>query len=220
MRFTVKFNTCTKAGTHINGLTNSYGMDYVRAVKEEYPELLHVPVEDITLDSSCPSFIRGIYGITVPQTALDLSVPIQKTFAAVNTVVIYVPDGFLGKYYKYKLSKFPVMRKGWFGKSIVDRYVYDVSSYMDDDSLLKDWISAGCPTHWGVTDSDFDEDGRFDFTVVFDSNRTSTFTGRTLYDVLLQLIDRDRDYIEPGEGIYTALSSVIAAVRRNKDTDK
>lgn len=215
MNFVIKFKTCTAEGMHVIGLTNSYGMDYVRYIQEIYPELIDVPISDITLDTSCPAFQRGAYTLIVPQESLDEYPRVQRRFSAVNYIDVYVPDGFLGQFYRHRISqRTPVSYKTWYGMKRISHYTYMIDRHMNDRELLQSWISAGCPLKWNVTDEDFTDVGDYysTYKVSYVNHKQGTlYKAHSMYDVLLHIIhDSDRNRYEDAnsDGIYQALKDV------------
>lgn len=136
MRFFIKFKAPDKRKLIIN-ITNSAGTDIIKDVCEQLGK--QIKPSNIDINTSCP-IDESSYMMTVPDDYVYNITP----FAAVDTIVVNVPEGFIGKYWEMVINQSK--------ESIFKAAKYTVYYELNKIALLDDFIAAGCPANWEVAD--------------------------------------------------------------------
>ena len=136
MKFFIKFKAPDKRKLIIS-ITNSAGTDIIKDVCEQIGK--NIKPSNIHVNTSCKIDESNLL-MTVP----DNYVYDIHTFAAVDAIVVNVPEGFIGKYWEMIIDQSR--------ESLFKATQYNVYYKLNKTALLDDFIADGCPTNWNISD--------------------------------------------------------------------
>ncbi len=209
MLFTINFATPNRDDAHIRGLTDTCGMHYMQYLKYKYKVLRNVPMKEIHIDITCPSFMYSIYSIHVAEDIMDASKVLCDVFATRCAVNVCVPDGFLSRYYIEKVVRSTYYNKVPWYKIQKQPHAYTVKYRMDNHSLLMDWIESKCALRWGITDNDFID--KQHYLVQYMDGGIYETTGNNIADVLNTVHSRANRHTH--KDTFVSLSDVLLHIK-------
>lgn len=160
MEFKVRLKLPNPTCRHIRNLTNTVGMDFINEIHKEIG--VKVPTSQLKIHDSCPSFNNSEKYIFVTEQYLS-SIP---HFNARHDVDVFVPDGFLGKFWEMKIetdgfhSSVGMIRETIYTilnffkiktKGMKYRSNYSISFELNETAVIREWILSNCPLYWNTS---------------------------------------------------------------------